>query len=600
MNHNGDNEDWFEEIPMMFRAQAVGRCQVQKIEKGKQQDVHDWANEWTKMYPKPTVEKPQTPDKNLPVWKRSSAQPQPKISHTPPQFANTVVARNYTLSWRLVTNSGQDETIIRPVIGAKGYPHYPGSSMKGAFSRACETKEQRERYCGKALSEVELARLPAGSPATKPGILRFHGGYPVDTSWTQNLVDLVHPQAKKQVMDGSTEGAKVQISLHNVKMRFGISSPKLDKNDPEWETIWKIWEKALQEGIGSRVSAGYGRFEGKDSERSLLTIHLRGKGLASTLLKGTPELRPNMFKAALRGHTLRLLGGMTDADTAIKLTQKLWGGIEGEDRAIVGLLGVAFQCKDDPEKLFEIHQYQVGDKTPEMWIYDLKKGLLNLFCSHRNLTDAQQDELQDLAKALIQFSMLFGGFGKSWRRVNHSLFYSSYLGDGEIKKKPAIGCHWKFNQPSQSLYLPMGEELAEIAQFIDKTRDRIRVWASQQGDLGNTVASQWREAWYKDSAQQRGVQVWGRIATKGSLAIKWFHQENRLKNTTLGGGMQRTGRIWHRMYPRYVVNRQGDLEDTKQYVELLTIFPDNTDESRNFIRFLQNSSSQPGNFQHLW
>jgi len=301
MTHNGGIEENWDEVPMMFRAQTEGSCQLQKVENNESKEAGQWVEEWTKFHPQPARDRPQIQDSSVPMWKRRPPKPQKKTQQDPPKFGAGVVTRPYTLSWRLATNSGQDETIIRPVIGAKGYPYYPSSSVKGAFSRACN-KEQRERYCGKALSEKELAELPAGSLSTQPGILRFHGGYPVDTSWTQNLIDVVHPQQEKQVIDHSTTGVKVQISLHRVKMRFGISRPHLAEGDPEWETIWNIWETALGQGLGSRVSAGYGRFEDCPLEQVLLEVHLLGQGLASTLLDGkpgTPELRPNMFKAAL-------------------------------------------------------------------------------------------------------------------------------------------------------------------------------------------------------------------------------------------------------------------------------------------------------------
>jgi len=193
--------------------------------------------------------------------------------------------------------------------------------------------------------------------------------------------------------------------------------------------------------------------------------------------------------------------------------------------------------------------------------------------------------------------MLLGGFGKSWRRVDHRLFYPSYLGEGEIKKKHTIGCHWKFGKDSRSLYVPVSEELTEISQFIDRVRDHLRAGASQQENLGNQRASRWREAWYKD-----GVQVWGRIATKKSKAIQWFHQENfYLKQSSLGGSMGRTGRVWHRMYPHSSLSDLSHLEARpKQYVELLTVFPYGSQKSNQFLSFLRDSSEQPGNFQHLW
>lgn len=86
-----------------------------------------------------------------------------------PEFGAQVKTRAFSLSWRFVSNGGQDDGMIRPVIGARGLPFYPGSSMKGVFRRA-STPQQAERYCGKVLAGGDY----------EPGILRFHGGYPAD------------------------------------------------------------------------------------------------------------------------------------------------------------------------------------------------------------------------------------------------------------------------------------------------------------------------------------------------------------------------------------------------------------------------------------
>jgi len=154
--------------------------------------------------------------------------------------------KEYQISWRFVTNGGQDEGIIRPVMGAYGIPFYPGSSMKGAFCQAC-TPEQKQRY------HLE-------KDSDNPSLLRFHGGYPVN-DWTENLLDIVHPQQGWQVKTPNTrqkpsgESGFALISLYQPTLKFGIST---SIEQPDWEEIWTIWERALESGLGCRVSSGYG------------------------------------------------------------------------------------------------------------------------------------------------------------------------------------------------------------------------------------------------------------------------------------------------------------------------------------------------------
>ena len=193
-------------------------------------------------------------------------------------------------------------------------------------------------------------------------------------SWgnTKRLLDIVHNQEERQVMDNVSTRANVQISLYKTKFKFGISRTKTNSDiKVDWEQVREIWERALSEGIGSRTSAGYGRFvEIEDNNKVVLSVNLNGKGLTPKLLNGIPELRPNMFKAALRGHTLRLLAGVTDEATTQRLTKELWGGfLRGNqgNGSVVGKFGIDFDAED-----LEIKDYGYSS------IYNLKSGKLNI------------------------------------------------------------------------------------------------------------------------------------------------------------------------------------------------------------------------------
>lgn len=114
------------EIPLMFQAQISGRGQVQYI--GDTTNIKRWVNEWM------DGAKNQSPA----VLSKSDSKVFQK--------------KKYKITWRMLSNSGQDADIIRPIIAAGGFPYYPGASMKGAFLRQC-TPEQAERYCGRKTSD---------------------------------------------------------------------------------------------------------------------------------------------------------------------------------------------------------------------------------------------------------------------------------------------------------------------------------------------------------------------------------------------------------------------------------------------------------------
>jgi CRISPR-associated protein Cmr6 len=570
-----------QDVPLMFQAQIKGRCNVQYVGKVEgEPDYERWVKEWINGCPpvKPISAKPSSTS-SLDKWQTALAglvvadtqqNVERQSSEEPPW--------EYQVRWRLVSNSGQDN-FIRPVIGRKGMPFFPGSSMKGAFRKACSDPEKRKRYCG--VEDKDKKR-------TQPGILRFRGGYPVDDQWRQQsdrLVDIVHNQEQYQVRDGEAEhNANVQISLYQTKFKFDISSTE-PLSAQEWVEVKKIWEKALGYGLGSRISAGYGYMEDiSPSHSTLCSIHLNGWGLSSLLLlpthSKTDEFRPNMFKAALRGHTWRLLAGITDEATAKRLTHQLWGGVEGN--TVEGCVGINFSSE---KIILSEHTYKITKQDKKtgkpytvdvsMSIYTLENGQLSLL----QIKDVKP-ELEQFLLSLVKFSMLLGGFGKSWRRIHHGLFHSDYFKKGD---KPMIGCHWEFANQSKELYISViQEDLSEISNFLKEIRQQAIAWAQAEGQPINDYMIGWRETWHSDK-----VQVWGRIAPNGqSQAVKWFHNSKYLKGTELAGAMGKIGRIWHRMYPI-----------DNGFVELLTVFPDNSSKTRDFLEFLSSNSS---GFSKLW
>jgi len=562
--------DAYKKVPLMFQAQTNGRCQLQRLDPDRRetrdqdrqpQDAEIWCEEWT-----------------------SETDP------TAPKFEKSVKTREYSISWRFVTNSGQDDGVIRPVIGASGYPFYPGSSMKGAFRQACRKLfgERVGRYCGQELTGGDFT----------PGILRFHGGYPTDDSWCDDLVDLVHPQQERQVMDSNARSsAFIQISLYQPEIQFGISASE-NLPDSEWEEIWQIWEMALGRGIGCRVSAGYGHRDKLEGELLYPPHILKGQGMASKRLDGSGEFRPNIFRAAIRGHALRIFGGLTDAKTAQREIERLFGGVS--EHGTWGLLMMNFVTTSLEEKLFGKGNWEVPSYKVE--------GELGWLLA-QPLPEEHKKVLKDLILHLNQFAMIFAGFGKSWRRADHRLFYNEYYEDNN-DRKPLIGCHWQWQKRyprDAKVYL-----LAHITGFLDKLQNVAKAWLQLQGvSLGNSYATGWREAWHTNS-----VQVWGRIAQNkaDSEAIEWLHKpyqtgDNRARipelsiyKSSVTGSMGNIGRLWHRMYPLMLLVPDPNDETKKipkptaKHIELLTVFSEQTKQCKDFLNFLD----QESDFQQLW
>lgn len=572
--------DAHRKVPMMFRAQIPGRSQLQYLDPskksaGEKQDVELWTEEW--------IDKAE-------LISGENAQD----IETP-----TFQAKSYQISWRFVTNGGQDDGMLRPVIGASGIPFYPGSSMKGAFRQACEQAEKAaeiprgtcNKYCG---DESEIT----------PGLLRFQGAYPTN-DWTKGLLDLVHPQQGWQVMTINTsnkprgESAYAQVSLYQPTLRFAISSPQ-PLSSEQWQQIWQIWEKAIASGLGSKVSTGYGQIS-QTSHPILFRAKLKGQGQAAKLIDGSGEFRPNIFRAAMRGHALRIFGGLTDSNTAQQLVDELFGGIQQRDPT-VGLLGFQFQSSK-----LEIKSFGSGNYAQPAYQVE---GELTWFLS-RPLSDPNHEPiLKKLVAKLMQFGMVLGGFGKSWRRVDHRKFFEEYYDDSY---KALIGCHWQWLEENSQRRNVQVSGLTQVGPFLDNVRQTAKEWIqSQNKPLRETAyATDWREAWHPSN-----VQVWGRIADNAdeSVAVRWFHEpyqqkiartrpEGSIYKSSVTGKIGQISLLWHRMYPIILLKKDPEnpkkpiVRPTPRYLEIITIFPDDSQECDDFLEFL---GTQPEGFKLLW
>lgn len=636
-----------DKVPMMFRAQIQSRCSLQNIDPQRKkervkQDVEIWVDQWKTVISKGEISNPtnsisQTSSKqNLnqkqDAWQLQLAKlassvesaaetinvPASNTTRHPSDFGEKIYSRTYKLSWRLSSNSGCDPSIHRPTIGSQGYPFYTGSSMKGAFLRALRSKygkntkdfkDKQQLYCGHSSQENIQQDTSHSYPSNL--CLRFHGGYPLGEQWKNNLIDLVHPQESKQVTGNpeTISGAMSQITLHDCELKFGISSAK-SLSKEQWDEVWDIWEVALSKGLGGHTSAGYGCFAiPKDNLDVLVNAGLEGRGVASKMLNGEPEIRPNMFKAALRSHTLRLFSGLTNETKARYLTEELWGGIT--DCAKVGLLGtVASFDTSDPFKSKNINE-------PTFHF----QGNLKIILTKSDLDQIKKEQLIKISKKLLQFSMLLGGFGKSWRRVDHNLFKPQYPKKQENKKTGEkagheIGCHWVFQKKSEHLYLTANDDnLNFIKKFIDDLQQDLRDWAELSGQEITVqdkpiLSHGWRESFCLGK-----VQIWARLTDKRpdakvSKAVHWLHDQPVKGKNKLGGATSQhkninTSRIWHRMYPLYRKEKGLTKYCQDQYIEILSIFPflnvdKNSDEYKSYQYLQSKMSNENSKFELMW
>jgi CRISPR-associated protein Cmr6 len=500
---------------MEYRAQFVGRCQRQYIKKPKdappgwRSDIQTWIDEWVE-----------------------------RVDNASPFTTDGLRIVEAQIDWRLISNSGVDEGVIRPVIGAGGWPLIPGSGIKGLFRRACPPARLL-RWCGSPCAAGDLS----------PGILRFHGAWPapatgqVDSDWTQGLLDVAHPQQNWQV--GFTNGNESHsafgvASLHRPRLKIGLSSTDPTITETEWEEVVETLKQALRAGIGGRTCMGYGT-TGRLSGDVLFQCGLEGQGPAAKLLDGTPEFRPTMFRAAIRGMALRLFGGLTDAQTAMRVVGRLFGSLSRDEGQNVGLLATAYT---EPE--MNLGSYGQGSWSQPIYA---TSGLLQW----RQMRAAAKGEdmalLVELLAALHGLTMSLAGFGRGWRRPDHRIFLSDY-------GRTPIGSHWQWSDPAQLPGWIHVQSPSELTQLLQRSQKLASRW------LQATAASSGEPAPWREVIHSQRMRIWTREASDplDARAIEWFHWEARgvgdqqpdprdLKRTDLAGRVNQVGRIWNRMLP---------------------------------------------------
>jgi len=500
-------------VPMMYRAQISGRCSLQYAGR-ENQDLDAWQNQW--------------------IYPRQDGQPHYQKSRPALGEKNGTYRIEVEFPYRVFSNCGQD-SIARPTLGKNGIPFLPGSSVKGLFRRAC-TEKQARHYCGDASDRDNL----------KPGHLRFHGAYPIN-NWADRIVDLVHPQQDRQVGKPNAKQASAfaLISFYKPHFIFEFSS-----GDPatNWEEVERILIQALQLGTGGKTSSGYGsggNFPGKPriNPEAPIYVLLHGQGVSSVLRDGTtPEFRPNLFKATLRGHVTRLLGGVLSTDQSIKGAVEDWFGKNDHPARVK----VFWQERNLTLSDVGLEQRNPTYRTEGLLYLDIVKRKPRLGEDQQQVETEHQSDIAFLQQ-VIQFAYVMGGFGKSWRRVWHGDFLPRYH-----EERFAIGCHW------QSPDLDEIQTAQQLRQFLET----LHQLCCQRMEVNRAQSSNWREAWNPER-----LAVYTHVGEQ-SKAIELFHDDTFKTTPAIGGRTpdadHPTGisSVWHRMLPL----------KNNQFLEIVTVF----------------------------
>jgi CRISPR-associated protein Cmr6 len=364
------------------------------------------------------------------------------------------------------------------------------------------------------------------------------------------MVDVLHPQQERQLGIGDKNPhAYAAISLYKPTLIFELSCVQQITLE-QWGKVEHWVRSALVAGIGGKTSTGYGLSSESpySIEKYNLTIPLLGTGVSSLLRTEIPEFRPNQFKASIRGHVTRLLGGICSDYKAISSQLNY---LFGHDKG-AGKLSLYWQ-----KSAFIGSLTQGIEKTPVF----MGQGKL-LVC----LPDTEVDWLM----SIFRFAYIMAGFGKSWRRVWHKCDLADWHpGFMPSYKTRAIGCHWEC---SSSDFVDMHnlDDLQVFLAQLYKDTQKIKSKLSSARLNQSQYMTTWREAWHPDN-----VTVYA-LETDVSKAIGLFHDETFKYTHAIGGRGIRikdnqekkdtrptsVSSVWHRMLPI----------GNDKYLEIVTVF----------------------------
>lgn len=311
-----------------------------------------------------------------------------------------------SFSWRVRVggNLGFYERLFPAFHPVYGIPYVPASSLRGLVRSWAQQHHPNE-----------VKRL-FGSLDEGLGRVQFLDAFPTQPCLSQ---DVVTPQWHwDQERLRFQPSPHKNLSLEEPEFCIGLLATQRG-NKQDVDLVCKWLRQALQQGLGSRVSAGYGRPKPQDQQKSesqlvsKMSFELWTGGLygadpptKENNYQGTVELRPTAIRGVLRYWFRAIALAIYPPLQVKRLEANLFGGIEvntggNQPHAVRGSIDL----------WLEDEVYDVIGKRPHLYIYE---GKICLGVRRQ----ADQDHLK-LATNLLQLASHLGGIGRGSRRPLH-------------------------------------------------------------------------------------------------------------------------------------------------------------------------------------
>jgi CRISPR-associated protein Cmr6 len=464
-----------------------------------------------------------------------------------------------TFNWRLRVGGmrGFRELLLPVLHPIFGIPYIPASTLKGAARNWAIKNGASEQVC-------ELLGMLQGKNV-KAAKVEFLDAFPTKSclsidvatpqwSWTGDVVayqPVPHPF----------------ISLYKPEFLIGLRSTA-GKADQEAVSPVRQWlQNALADGIGSRVSGGYGRALNTltsntrySYEFELWTQGMYGNNPPSrdNNYQGDIEFRPTAIRGIVRYWFRAVALSLYDVPTCQELEARLFGQLGKQGKIYINAK-VNLPSRSEP------YRY-----------------------TGRIYLEATEEKYLNIAKKLLILASCLGGVGRGSRRPLHLLH-------GRMR-----GCHWEISDNNYPLTYDekqWRDFFDELKKAFQKIQSPINAFTGNLGTPGKRnqdVLDKHAQVWLINSpqiVQLQKVKDWqreGNSAQVQGAALNLLYSDDRFKgernkdgikigNPHVGGSLGTPSYVWIKsIFP-----------DANSGYQVVTIFGCNNEQRRVFAQEME-------------
>lgn len=373
------------------------------------------------------------------------------------QLANgkeNTVSVSFNWRMRIGGTRGFRELLLPVLHPIFGIPYIPASTLKGAAKAWARKNDAPARV-------QELLGMLNGRNA-KAAKIEFLDAFPTKHCLS---IDVATPQwawkDNKVMMYGPVPHPL--LSLEQPQFLIGLRPTSRQNSDcqDDLKTVKSWLENALNSGIGSRVSSGYGKALGTipiTNTRKSYDFELWTQGMYGSNPQ-IPEFRPSAVRGILRYWFRAVALGLYDVPTCQKLEEEIFGNL-GKQGKISLSTKVNSSDKKDP-----------------------------CFYAGKIYLEATEIKYLNLAEKLLFLAVQLGGVGRGSRRPLHLL-------DHRMR-----GCHWEIVGKDLPLHYD-GEQWSKFFTELNQVFQAIKT------PIGSYAVSPGRPGAKQQDVLDKNAQIW--------------------------------------------------------------------------------------------